>query len=64
MTIFQSSGWKNVNMCVCQPLDAAAYDLDAAASNSRVANAAASILDAGHAMSPTQNFIFLEFFYP
>ena len=47
MVIFQSSGWNNANKRVCQPLDAAAFDLDAAASSSRVANAAASILDAG-----------------
>ena len=46
MEIFQSSGWNNANMRVCQPLDAAAFEMDAAASNSRVANAAASILDA------------------
>ena len=53
MEIFQSSGWNNANKRVCQPLDATAFDLDAAASSSRVAaNAAASILDAGACYVP------------
>ena len=47
MAIFQSSGWNNANKRVCQLLDAALFDLDAAASSSRVANVEASILDAG-----------------
>ena len=58
MAIFQSSGWNNVNMCVCQPLDAATYDLDAATSSSRVANAAASILDAGACYVPNPKLHF------
>ena len=64
MEIFQSSGWNNVNMCVCQLLDAVAYNLDAAASNSRVANATASILDVGACYVPNLKSHFLEFFDP